>query len=221
MKKILVLGNYTDAMYHPLACVDERLKQIYAEGEFTFTEDPNMLLDSINYDLVVSYWDDWNNAIPEAAAKALLKYVEAGGVLLGIHNGISLQLNDEIRVMFGGKFLYHPEQEVIKIKCAQISELLTDSNVQTADLNSETIAELNDPKGIYFEVKEEPYQYELYDDDKQIFMTYEYQGKTYPGGWYKTYGEGRVVYVMPGHTYEKFDIPEYREILKMCFEFCF
>lgn len=202
MKKILVLGNYTDAMYHPLTDVDKRLKDIFSEGDFTFTENPNDLKECKEYDLIVSYWDDWNNAIPEDAANALINYVKNGGVLFGIHNGISLQLNEELKNVFGAKFLYHPEQEVIKISTSRIGE--NEKN-----------------KDFYFEVKEEPYQYELIDDDKEIFMTYEYQGKSYPGGWSKTYGSGKVVYVMPGHTFEKFDIPEYRNVLKMCFEFCF
>ena len=43
-KKILVIGNYTDAIYHGLAGVDERLTSILSNYELICTDDTSKLL---------------------------------------------------------------------------------------------------------------------------------------------------------------------------------
>ena len=59
-KKVLVLGMYEEAMYHPMKGVDTYLQKICPEVEFTFTEEPADLCEAEQYDGVISYWDDWN-----------------------------------------------------------------------------------------------------------------------------------------------------------------
>ena len=91
-KKVLVLGMYEEAMYHPMKGVDTYLQKICPEVEFTFTEEPADLCEAEQYDGVISYWDDWNTPICAEGANALYRYVEKGGRLLVLHNGISLQM---------------------------------------------------------------------------------------------------------------------------------
>ena len=61
-KKILVIGNYTDAIYHGLAGVDKRLTSILSDYELICTDDTSKLL-SLEKDHIsgiISYLDIWN-----------------------------------------------------------------------------------------------------------------------------------------------------------------
>ena len=102
MKKVLVIGMYDNAMYHPLTGVDEALRGMFPELELTMTDQIMTLCEADQYDCIVSYWDDWNKPIPDQAAEALYEYVKKGGSLLLLHNGISLQLQDSLAKMIGG-----------------------------------------------------------------------------------------------------------------------
>jgi len=199
MKKLLVLGNYSEAEYHPLTKVDNELADILSEYELTLTNESKDLLKLNEYDGFISYWDDWHKPIGEEESKALCEYVKDGNGCLIIHNGISLQLREELKVLAGGMFVRHPEQEVI--------EFLPIINDVTKDCGS-------------FKLKEEPYQYELVNDDKEIILEYVYREKKYPAGWKKNYGKGRVIYLMPGHTPEKFKEEEYRKLIKKSMNWC-
>lgn len=200
MKKILVFGMYEKAMYHPLTGVDQYLKCIMPNMEFTFTEHIMDLCKIESYDGVISYWDDWNNPIPEEAAKALYQYVERGGSLLVLHNGISVQLQESLKEMVGGCFLTHPEQE-------EITFVIKDNELTKGCSN--------------FALVEEPYQFELEQDGKDIFLTYVYRGQEYPAGWQKRFGNGEVIFLTPGHTPEKFENQEYTRLIQNCMQYLF
>ena len=192
MKKVLVIGMYDNAMYHPLTGVDEALRGMFPELELTVTDQIMALCEADQYDCIVSYWDDWNKPIPDQAAEALYEYVKKGGSLMVLHNGISLQLQDSLAKMIGGRFITHPQQEVITF--------LMKEHELTKNCRE-------------FELVEEPYQFEMEDDRKEIFLMYTYRGKEYPAGWRKTFGEGKVVYLMPGHTADKFACEEYIRLI--------
>lgn len=196
MKKILVLGNYKDvAQYHPLDEVDKRLKEILPDFELHFTDKSSELTKLTEFDGVISYWDDWNTPVPPEETAALVSFVKNGGGLLIIHNGISLALNEDFRDMAGGRFLTHPTQEPITFM-----PLTTEPVTGCAA----------------FTLMEEPYRFELTEDDKELIMTYSHHGEIYPAGWKKNFGLGKLVYLTPGHTYEKFDVPAYRELIHRC-----
>lgn len=200
MKRILVLGMYENAMYHPMTGVDEYLKKCLPQLEFVFTDDVWELCNVESYDGFISYWDDWNNRIPDAASEALHDYVQQGGKMLALHNGISLQLQEKLKVMMGGKFLTHPAQEEITfvLKEGELTEGCAD-----------------------FTLMEEPYQFELVEDDKDIFMTYRYRGEIYPAGWQKTFGKGEIIFLTPGHTPEKFADEAYTRLIQNCIRHLF
>ena len=89
-KKILVIGNYNDAIYHGLAGVDKRLTSILS-----------------NYELICTDDDE---------ANAFEHFVANGGGALLLHNGISIQSQDRLLTLAGAKFLGHPQHEVIRFE---------------------------------------------------------------------------------------------------------
>lgn len=200
MKKILVFGQYKDAMYHPLTGVDTYLKRIIPEAELVCTENIMDVCGVSQYDGVISYWDDWKNPVPKEVSEALYQYVEKGGSILILHNGISIQLQEPLKKMAGGCFTTHPKQEEITfvVKNHELTQGCQD-----------------------FSLVEEPYQFELDDDGKELFMTYMYREKEYPAGWRKTFGKGEVIYLTPGHTPEKFEDKEYTKLIQNCVHYLF
>lgn len=198
MKKILVLGMYEKAMYHPLTGVDQYLESILPDVQFTFTEQITDLCRSEEYDGVISYWDDWKHPIPGEVSLALQQYVKNGGNLLVLHNGISVQLQEPLAKMIGARFLTHPAQEEIAFYLKE--------HVLTKGCRN-------------FQLVEEPYQFHMENDSKDVFMHYVYQGKEYPAAWQKRYGKGEIIYLMPGHTPEKFQNQEYTKLVRNCINY--
>ncbi len=199
--KILVLGNYKDAMYHPFDGVDERLTKMFPEKELICVNDTGRLLDleTEGFAGVISYLDIWDGSLTDAESQALISFVEQGGALLILHNGISIQSQDELRCMMGAKFLTHPPMEEIafELKPHAITEGCTG-----------------------FSLPEEPYQFEMVKDDKEVFLVYIYREQEYAAGWSKTAGKGRLVFLTPGHTAEIFDYPEYIALIQRSLEWC-
>lgn len=194
-KKILAIGNYADAMYHSFTGVDERLKQILSDYELACTDDTSALLtlNEHNFSGVISYLDIWNSKLSDDEAAALEKFVTNGGAALLLHNGISIQSQPTLLQLAGGKFLGHPQHEVIRF--------VPTTPPITIGCDS-------------FSLDEEPYQLELVSDDKEIILTYWYKNKEYPAGWCKMAGTGRLVYLCPGHTPEIFDCPQYQKLIR-------
>lgn len=194
-KKILAIGNYTDAMYHGFTGVDERLKTILSDYDVICTDQTAKLLtlkeDSVSG--VISYLDIWNSSLSDEKAAALENFVTDGGAALLLHNGISIQSQPPLLRLAGGKFLGHPQHEEIRFE--------PKPHAITTSCSS-------------FSLDEEPYQIEMVPDEKEIILTYEYRDKEYPAGWCKTAGCGRLVYLCPGHTPEIFDCPQYRQLIR-------
>ena len=65
---------------------------------------------------------------------------------------------------------------------------------------------------------EEPYQFELEDDGKELLLTYRYRGREYPAGWKKAFGKGRLIYLAPGHTPSQFQNKAYVKLIRNCME---
>ena len=97
-KKILVIGNYTDAIYHGLAGVDKRLTSILSDYELICTDDTSKLLtleeDQISG--IISYLDIWQSKLRDGEANAFEHFVANGGGALLLHNGISIQSQDRL-----------------------------------------------------------------------------------------------------------------------------
>ena len=88
----IVFGNRV-APYHPIGGVEAVLRAALGQDfELQFTEDLGMLADGLaDCRLVVAYADTWKQALDAAQVGGLLGFVERGGGLLSVHNGICSQ----------------------------------------------------------------------------------------------------------------------------------
>ncbi len=197
----LLLGTYApEAPYHPLDPVEDILRAIFGDlGELIVTDKVEELRNASQYDCVISFLDIWDREIGDTEAEALDRYVKNGGALLVLHNGICIAKNEKLKELIGGSFVSHPEQEILKYTFTQ-----------------HRITEEISP----FELKEEPYQFDLCDGPRTLLMNYRYSDELYPAAWCREVGKGRVVYLSPGHTAEQFKQPEYGKLIRNSLLWC-
>lgn len=198
-KKVLILGDYEEAPYHPLAPVEELFLEILNECDVKCSKDREELKNLERYDLFLSYVDAWDKKLDTEYLADLLAYVAKGGKMLVLHNGISYQENFEFATMVGARFVQHPDRQEIKITMVGEHEL----------------TEGLEPFVLY----EEPYQFEFLDRNHKewkatILMEYEAEGTKYPAAWVRDYGAGKVCYFMPGHDVSVFENTMFQKTLK-------
>ena len=195
MKRALIIGTYVNAAYHhPFQGVDQQLvKALEGAFEVRLTDDLNELKDLTGYDLLVSYLDNLPAQWPEGVADSVSSFVRAGGGLLLLHYGICLSTLEPLLGLIGGRFDHHPPQEPLTFTPSPDGFLSALEG---------------------FTISEEPYQFQLAADDLKTILEYEYRGERYIGGWQRTEGQGRVVYLAPGHSVETFRLAAYRVMIK-------
>ena len=195
--RVLALGTGINAPYHPFAAVEGRLADIL-EGicDLECSGDPAALSFLRDREGVLSYLDEWKEKPRAEWAEELRRFVMEGGGLLVLHNGICIQSDPGIEEMIGGRFLNHPAREELTFTPCGFLEGCRS-----------------------FTAKEEPYRFALKDPGEMI-LTYRQGGETWPAGWRRAYGRGRVAYLCPGHTGEIFDIPAYRDMIRKCMRWC-
>ncbi|MBA2938256.1 ThuA domain-containing protein [Paenibacillus sp. CGMCC 1.16610] len=196
--KVMLIGDNTDAPWHPLEPTRQQLAAILGdEFALTATEDYQVLseLDHNQFPLCISYTDCWKRDLSQQQTAGLLRYVAGGGSLLVIHNGISLQRSYELLQMIGAKFTGHPPyQPLVYYRSAAEHPLL--EGVEN------------------FNLDEEPYLFEFDPFTKKtVFMEFEFEGKRYPAAWEHVYGLGKVVYLQPGHHAPSFQPEAYRRLV--------
>lgn len=197
--KALAVGSYSEVKYHPFAGVDVELGNIL-EGtvEVTCTEDLSMFNEESlsSYQLVISYNEFSDHPLPQEQVAALLSYVAGGGGLLVIHNGISLQRNQELGLLLGAQFTHHPEYAALSV----------------------TITEPEHPimLGIEdFVMDEEPYYFEQPRYfNSTVLAEYPHDGEMRRAAWCHEFGMGRVVYLMPGHHLPSFSVEPFRQMIR-------
>ena len=193
MKKALMIGTYVNAPYHPFDQVDAVLSGALAPAfDCQVTGELSRLRDLKGFDLCVSYLDAYDSVLPPECAASILQFVRDGGGLLCLHNGISLQTDERMFHLIGGKFLRHPPQEPLAF--------IPEPGGFLADCGG-------------FVFQEEPYRFELSGDPVQMLLTYAQGGQTWPAGWCRTEGKGRVVFLTPGHSIRTFLVPTYLEMI--------
>ena len=192
--KTLMIGTYINAPYHPFQEVDRVLISLLGP-QTEATDDFSRLLtmEKEGYSLCVSYIDRFDSALPDGAADAILTFVRHGGGLMCLHNGISLQTDERLYHLIGGKFAWHPPQTDIAF-------------------SAHPAGFLSGMAG--FVISEEPYQFEMSGDEVFPLLTYRYDGKEYPGGWCRTEEKGRVVFLTPGHSIASFKNKEYLDMIR-------
>ncbi len=197
-ERVLALGTAgANAPYHPFENAEKRFTDILRDVcDIECAGGPAALSDLRGLAGVLSYLDEWKEKLRPEWASGLIRFVAEGGGLLIVHNGISIQSDPGVEEMIGGRFLNHPAQEEITFTPGGFLE----------DCRP-------------FTVKEEPYRFAM-KEPGEIILTYCQGGETFPAGWRRTYGKGRVAYLCPGHTGGIFDIPVYRDMIRKCMRWC-
>lgn len=197
--KTVLLGQYTDAPWHPLDAVEEELVTALGDGfDVTCTEDMDALTAARLADtgLLVSYTDCWNKPAAPDQVGGLLGYVSGGGALLVVHSGISLQANYELLHLIGAKFTGHPPYRTL--------------NVDIAAPGHDIVRGMEP-----FAINDEPYEFdELPYFEKELLLTYkDNEGHDRPAAWTHRYGMGRVVYIALGHDVTAFRNESLRQLI--------
>jgi len=197
--QILIIGDNEVAPYHPLEAVKDELSDIFSPfGSLQFSTDEHAfgLLDTSVYHLCISYIDRWKKEMPKEDLNRLKTYLQNGGRILVLHNGLSYQENSEFAAVTGARFTGHPPRQPLLFTAA-----------------AETI--VNNAYAA-FTMNEEPYQFAFSEDaDSEYFLYYTMNGKKYPAGWIRRpEGKGIVMYVMPGHDKQSFRDGTYADMLR-------
>lgn len=199
MIKALAVGSYSEVKYHPFAGVDKELQGILEQDmEVTCTEDLTVFNKETlsSYDLVISYNEFSDHRLPQDQVAALLSYVADGGGLLVIHNGISLQSNQELGLMLGAQFTHHPEYTALSVAITEPEHPI-----------------MNGIKD--FVIDEEPYYFEKYPYlNTTVLAEYPHAGAMRQAAWCHEFGLGRVVYLMPGHHLPSFSVEPFRQMIR-------
>ncbi|WP_068723146.1 ThuA domain-containing protein [Paenibacillus sp. DMB5] len=198
--KALALGSYSEVKYHPFAGVDQAFQEILSPA---FTVEPSEDFGLLNprtladYPLVVSYAEFSDHKIAPAHSGALLSYVAGGGGLLVVHNGISMQRNQELGVMLGGHFTHHPAYTALGI------------NVPAAVREHPIVQGIED-----FVIEDEPYYFDMQPYfETTVLAEYLHGGAMRQAAWCHEFGLGRVVYLMPGHHLPSFSSEPFRRLI--------
>ncbi|WP_334075252.1 MULTISPECIES: ThuA domain-containing protein [Paenibacillus] len=198
--KVLLIGDYAEAPYHPLGAVEGRLREHLEERwEFAATEDYGQLTgDQIaGTRLCISYADRWDRPATSEQTAGLVSFVAGGGGLLVLHSGISLQARPEAAQMIGARFTGHPPYRELEFKVASPSHPVMEGIIP-------------------FTMEEEPYRFEFDPfSDHEILLTYrDDEGGDWPAAWARRFGLGRIVFLMPGHHLASFQHSGYGKLIR-------
>lgn len=197
--KALALGSYSEVKYHPFAGVDRELEQIFANDLQVHSSEDLRLLQAetlSDYKLVISYIEFSEEKIPAEQSGALLSYVAGGGGLLVVHNGVSIQRNQELGTMIGAHYTHHPE--------------FTSLQMSIPAREHPIMQGIED-----FAMDEEPYYFEKHPYfESTVLAEYPHGGAMRQAAWCHEFGLGRVVYLMQGHHLPSFSVEPFRQMIR-------
>ena len=210
MKKVTVLlGDY----WHPRSSIEPMLGELFPESRWsmTVTEDPEALKADDVPDLLVSFKDVIeNDQIPtplwcdDTWTARLDECVKINGMgFMAVHCGIA-DIPEEHFItqnILRAFFITHPPQ------CEVSFEPVGESAI-TAGIPAFT-----------FSSPDEHYQIKVTGETEILGYSGSQHGKQ-PALWRHQYGNGRVIGVTPGHSYENLTQPEYLKLLINCAEWC-
>jgi type 1 glutamine amidotransferase len=198
-RNVLLIGDDTDAPWHPLAPARQELERILgAEFNLESTENYSRMarLSRSEVDLFICYTDCWSRDLTPEQTAGVLAYAAAGGGILIIHNGISVQRSYELSQLIGARFTGHPPYQTLSYHPAGESHPIMEG------IGS-------------FTMDEEPYMFEFDPFTKKtVFLEFEFEQQRYPAAWAQAYGLGRVVYLQPGHHALSFHNETYNELIR-------
>ncbi len=198
----LLFGNRV-APYHPLTGVEREFRNIFA-ADFdlkVIDEFSAGVLAEESPRLVIGYEDRWNAALSDESAEAIVRFVETGGGLLLVHNGICWANHPRIGSLAGARFAGHPDQETLRY---------TPSSQHPA------------VEGISsFDLREEPYRYDFEQSfSGAVLLHYHDDEGTWVAGWSRAVGSGRIICLQPGHVPEVFQNEHYQTVLIQSGRWC-
>lgn len=187
--KILIIGDEAAAPYHPMSRI---IRGIYMclEKEYELTVSTSYKKISSSrlreYDMVISYIDCYQKL--NGYDEILSDYIFQGGKFLALHNGIISKSGSSLERALGGNFVTHPPY-------CELTYYLWGAK--------------------FAAFGEEAYMVLQSDDKNEIFLEFEYEGKRYPGGWFRQSGKGKVAYLAPGHDEKTGDRAEFQKLLRL------
>jgi type 1 glutamine amidotransferase len=193
MSKILILGD-TVCPYHPLDVMFP-LSKVLAEDDLVFTNDYGYFLRLGEFDLTIPAVDAWFKELSGEQSAAFLAYLNNGGKILSIHTGMAIQATPALAPVHGAKFLGHPPYAGLLIETKKDHPL------------TEGVGD--------FVINDEPYQFEV-SEELDIFAEYTHEGVTMPAAWQRACGQGRLIYLMPGHDVGVLLNEAYQRLIENC-----
>lgn len=206
MKKALFLCDYNGCPYHGGEDCDKYAAAALApdfETDFCGDWAALRLHDLQKYDLVVDYISCTRKPLyNDGFIGALTAYAALGGRVLGIHSALIVppESAPELLHLFGARFLGHPARTELVYTAAQGEE-------------QHPIAAGLAP----FTLFEEPYGFEVdLFTNSRVIIEFTYEGERRPAVWEHKFGEGRVVYMQPGHDPAVFAEQAFADLLLRC-----
>lgn len=192
---ILVLGDEAAvARYHPVSSLEASLDILEADATIRIETDYRQLVNRevpfANIDLIINYIDNWeflDSWEQSRLAARLLIWLAGGGALLTVHNGLITKASPELLQMHGADFTRHDARTVLRFELDEMADPLLAEGFEA------------------YEATDEPYEYRFdtfFEEGFQVWLHYIYQGERRPAAWHRTYGEGHMLYLMPGHDLE-------------------
>jgi len=137
---------------------------------------------------------------PEQEAN-LVRYVTAGGGLLGVHGAaVFREEYAQYPQMLGGRFLRHDKQGEFTVKIQNPNHPIT--------------------RGVSdYAVFDEPYEVEWY-PGSELLLAGEWGGQRRPLGWAKSHCQGRVCYLANGHDKRSLEHPAFQQLFRNAARWC-
>lgn len=201
-KQAVIFGN-TKARYHPLSPMAGRMKEVLGRTWRLDVVDCGEPLNRYRLDncaLCIAFCE-FGDRLREKELSALINYCEKGGLLLILHNGISLEeqfletLNTHV---LGVSFQGHPPYENLPClafhRCKDLPETGAKADFVLFD----------EAYRFCFEQPQETKPFLWYTDTEGV----------HPAGWERPIGKGRYIYLMPGHKESVYREARLAEILR-------
>lgn len=192
-QKILLLGDEERALYHPVGRITRGVKQALGRIGYVevYTDYQWLDVEKLKqFGSVISYIDNYKEL--NGLDDVLADYIESGGKILALHNGIITESGSRLEQAYGGNFITHPPKDALNFLAQDWLEVGQ------------------------FTLIEEPYMVSQVDEKNNIFLEFEYKGCYYPAGWFRQWGRGMVIYLSPGHNEKAVEDAVFREVLEKC-----
>jgi type 1 glutamine amidotransferase len=212
-KRILVFTkNGTGYVHENIPYSIAAFQQMGADEKFSVdtTTDSSFFSDSVlkKYDAIV--FSNTNNNVFETGNQktALMRYVQAGGKIAGIHSAIGTERNWEwFKLMMGASFAWHPPFQLLNIHVLDKTHAAVIKLNNTWQTNDECyfFKEIN--PSIHVLLYTDISKVKIADNSKNPLP--DIFGNRYPASWSHKFDGGSIWYTALGHNKEDYSNPVY------------